>query len=79
MPYFEQSGSGSIVIISSTNALETFGVPQAYNAMKAALVTYAKQLSQHVGKRGVRVNCSSQSWVWRQIRPYAGKVMPSRR
>jgi 3-oxoacyl-[acyl-carrier protein] reductase len=56
MPHLEKSGSGSIVIIASTNALETFGVPQAFNAMKAALVTYAKQLSQHVGRRGVRVN-----------------------
>lgn len=56
MPHLEKSGSGSIVIISSTNALETFGVPQAFNAMKAALITYAKQLSQHVGKKGVRVN-----------------------
>jgi NAD(P)-dependent dehydrogenase (short-subunit alcohol dehydrogenase family) len=27
-----------------------------YNAMKAALITYAKQLSQFVGKSGVRVN-----------------------
>jgi len=27
MPHLEKSGSGSIVIISSTNALETFGVP----------------------------------------------------
>ncbi|TLY60698.1 MAG: SDR family oxidoreductase [Gammaproteobacteria bacterium] len=64
MPYLEKSGSGSIVIISSTNALETFGVPQAYNAMKAALVTYAKQLSQHVGKRGVRVNSVSPGPVY---------------
>ncbi len=56
MPSLEKSGHGSIVIISSTNALETFYVPMAYNAMKAALITYAKQLSQFVGKRNVRVN-----------------------
>ena len=56
MPHLEKSGHGSIVIISSTNALETFYVPMAYNAMKAALITYAKQLSQFVGKRNVRVN-----------------------
>ena len=31
----------------------------AYNAMKAALITYSKQLSQHVGKKGVRVNAVS--------------------
>jgi 3-oxoacyl-[acyl-carrier protein] reductase len=64
MPHLEKSGSGSIVIISSTNALETFGVPQAYNAMKAALITYSKQLSQHVGKKGVRVNCVSPGPVY---------------
>ena len=64
MPHLEKSGSGSIVIISSTNALETFGVPQAFNAMKAALVTYAKQLSQHVAKRGVRVNSVSPGPIY---------------
>ena len=64
MPHLEKSGSGSIVIISSTNALETFGVPQAFNAMKAALVTYSKQLSQHVGKRGVRVNSISPGPIY---------------
>lgn len=56
MPHLEKSGHGSIVIISSTNALETFYVPMAYNAMKAALITYSKQLSQFVGRKHVRVN-----------------------
>jgi 3-oxoacyl-[acyl-carrier protein] reductase len=56
LPRLEASGQGSIVIISSTNALETFYVPMAYNAMKAALVTYSKQLSQFVGRKNVRVN-----------------------
>ena len=56
LPRLEASGQGSVVVISSTNALETFYVPMAYNAMKAALVTYAKQLSQFVGKKNIRVN-----------------------
>lgn len=56
MPHLEKSGDGSIVVISSTNALETFYVPMAYNAMKAALITYAKQLSQFVGRKNIRVN-----------------------
>ncbi len=56
MPHLEKSGHGSVVIISSTNALETFYVPMAYNAMKAALITYSKQLSQFVGRKNVRVN-----------------------
>ena len=56
LPHLEKSGDGSVVVISSTNALETFYVPMAYNAMKAALITYAKQLSQFVGKKNIRVN-----------------------
>ena len=92
MPHLEKSGSGSIVIISSTNALETFGVPQGFNAMKAALVTYSKQLSQHVGKRGVRVNSISpgpiyfEGGAWELIKgtmaklfDYALKQIPSGR
>ncbi len=64
MPHLEKSGSGSIVIIATTNALETFGVPQAFNAMKAALITYSKQLSQHVGRKGVRVNSVSPGPIY---------------
>ncbi len=64
MPHLEKSGSGSIVIIASTNALETFGVPQAFNAMKAALITYSKQLAQHVGKKGIRINSVSPGPIY---------------
>jgi NAD(P)-dependent dehydrogenase (short-subunit alcohol dehydrogenase family) len=56
MEHLKKSGDGSIVIISSTNAIETFGGPMAYNAMKAGLITYSKQLSQFVGRHNVRVN-----------------------
>jgi NAD(P)-dependent dehydrogenase (short-subunit alcohol dehydrogenase family) len=56
MAHLKKSGQGSVVIISSTNAIETFAAPMAYNAMKAALITYSKQLSQFVGKDNVRVN-----------------------
>jgi NAD(P)-dependent dehydrogenase (short-subunit alcohol dehydrogenase family) len=52
----EKSGSGSVVIMSSTAASETFIVPQAYNALKAALLTYSKQLSQAWGPKRIRVN-----------------------
>lgn len=53
------SGRGSVVIISSTAGLETFIVPQPYNAMKAAQLTYAKQLGQAWGPKRIRVNCVS--------------------
>jgi 3-oxoacyl-[acyl-carrier protein] reductase len=64
MPHLEKSGSGSIVIIGSTNAVETFAAPMAYNAIKAGLITYAKQLSQFVGKKSVRVNTVSPGPIY---------------
>jgi len=55
-PALEASGAGSVVFLSSTAAIETFLVPQAFNALKAALITYAKQLSQAWGPKNIRVN-----------------------
>lgn len=53
------SGKGSIVITASTAGLETFILPQGYNALKGALIVYAGQLSQALGPRGIRVNTVS--------------------
>jgi 3-oxoacyl-[acyl-carrier protein] reductase len=64
MPHLEKSGTGSIVIIGSTNAVETFAAPMAYNAIKAGLITYSKQLSQFVGKKSVRVNAVSPGPIY---------------
>ena len=64
MPHLEKSGQGSVVIISSTNALETFYAPMAYNAMKAALITYASQLSQAYASKGIRVNTVSPGAIY---------------
>lgn len=58
VPHLEQRG-GSLVFIGTTAAVETFVRPQAYNAMKAAVLTYAKQVSQVVGAKGIRVNVVS--------------------
>ncbi len=74
LPALKQSGAGSIVLIASTGALETFFVPMAYNALKASLITYGKQLSQTVFAEGVRVNVVSPGPIaieggsWEQIR-----------
>ncbi|HZV08534.1 MAG TPA: SDR family oxidoreductase, partial [Novosphingobium sp.] len=53
------SGTGSIVLMGSTAGLETFIVPQGYNALKGALIVYAGQLSQALGGKGIRVNTVS--------------------
>jgi len=64
MPFLAQSESASIVFIGSTAALEFLGVPQAYNAMKAALIAHASDLSQALAPQGVRVNVVSPGPVY---------------
>jgi len=59
VPQMAASGGGSMVFISSVAAVETFVGPTAYNALKAALLTYGKQLSQSVAAQNIRVNCVS--------------------
>ncbi len=83
MDALKASGSGSIVVISSTNAREFFAGPMAYNAMKAALVNYAKQLAIFVGKENVRVNSISpgpvyfEGGAWEMIKGAAPKMYDS--
>lgn len=55
-PHLERSEAGSIIFMASTAAVETFFAPNAFNALKAALMTYAKQQSQALGPKGIRVN-----------------------
>jgi 3-oxoacyl-[acyl-carrier protein] reductase len=59
LPYLEKSDNASIVMISSTAALEKFMSAGAYNAIKAALLNYAGALSQDLGSKGIRVNAIS--------------------
>jgi 3-oxoacyl-[acyl-carrier protein] reductase len=59
LPFLEKSSAGSIVAVSSTAALEDFFGPQAYNAMKAAVINYASALSQQLAPKGIRVNTVS--------------------
>jgi len=58
-PHLAASGAGSVILMSSTAAVETFVYPQAFNAIKAAMITYAKQLSQLWGPKNIRVNTVS--------------------
>ncbi len=48
-------GSGSVVFISSVNALLHFGNP-AYAAAKAGINAYARGIAVEYGRRGVRAN-----------------------
>lgn len=64
MPFLGQSDAASIVFISSTAALEFLGVPQPYNAMKAALIAHAGDLSQALARQGIRVNVVSPGPIY---------------
>lgn len=64
LPFLEKSAAGSVVAISSTAALEDFFGPQAYNAMKAAVINYASALSQQLAPKGIRVNTVSPGPVF---------------
>ncbi|MBH49880.1 MAG: hypothetical protein CMG69_03910 [Candidatus Marinimicrobia bacterium] len=46
----------SITFIGSICGVETLGCPVAYASAKSALVSYAKNISLSLGKRGIRVN-----------------------
>lgn len=59
LPKMTEQASGSIVFIATTSAGEAMGGPQAYNAMKASLITWGKQLALAHGKDGIRVNVVS--------------------
>jgi 3-oxoacyl-[acyl-carrier protein] reductase len=53
------SHKGAILFTASVAAVEQMIGPFPYNAVKAALLNYAKNLSASLGPRGVRVNCVS--------------------
>jgi NAD(P)-dependent dehydrogenase (short-subunit alcohol dehydrogenase family) len=64
LPFLTQSEAGAVVFISSTAALEYLGVPQPYNAMKAALIAHASDLAQALAPRGIRVNTVSPGPIY---------------
>ncbi len=64
LPFLERSKAGSIVAISTTAALEEFLGPQAYNAMKAAVINHAHAMSQALAPKGIRVNTVSPGPIY---------------
>jgi 3-oxoacyl-[acyl-carrier protein] reductase len=64
VPHLASSDAASVVIISSTAALEYLGAPQSYNAMKAALLVHSSDLSQSLAPKGIRVNSVSPGPIY---------------
>ena len=80
LPFLEKSKAGSIVAISTTAALEEFLGPQAYNAMKAAVINYAHAMSQALASKGVRVNTVSpgpiyiEGGAWNMVKDHMAPI-----
>lgn len=64
LPFLERSETGSIVMMSSTAGVETFRGPTPYNVVKAGVINYAKNLSQVLAPKGIRVNTVSPGPVY---------------
>ncbi len=62
-PQMRRRGTGSIVNISSINALLGPADLSAYTAAKAAILGLTKSLAREWGAEGVRVNALSPGWV----------------
>ncbi len=50
-------GGGSIVNISSVNALMGFGNEHVYSGVKAGIIGMSRSLAGEVGQFGIRINC----------------------
>lgn len=65
LPFLKESDDASVIFICTTAALEHFPVsPAGFMALKAALVTQAKTLSQIYGRKGIRVNAMSPGTIY---------------
>jgi len=73
LPYLEKSKAASIVIVSSVSGVEVDFAAGSYGAFKAALIHYAKGLSNQLVAKGIRVNAVSpgntyfEGGIWQNI------------
>jgi 3-oxoacyl-[acyl-carrier protein] reductase len=57
VPFLEQSGSGSIINISSISGLRASARTAPYGAVKAAVIEYTLTEAAALARKGIRVNC----------------------
>jgi 3-oxoacyl-[acyl-carrier protein] reductase len=73
LPYLEKSKAASVTIISSVSGFEVDFAAGSYGAFKAALIHYAKGLSNQLIAKGIRVNSVSpgntyfEGGIWQNI------------
>ncbi|HKU97267.1 MAG TPA: SDR family oxidoreductase [Vineibacter sp.] len=73
LPHLEKSKAASIAIVSSVSGFEVDFAAGSYGATKAALIHYAKGLSQQLAPKNIRVNAVSpgntyfDGGIWQNI------------
>jgi NAD(P)-dependent dehydrogenase (short-subunit alcohol dehydrogenase family) len=73
LPFLEKSSAASVTIISSVSGFEVDFAAGSYGAFKAALIHYAKGLSNQLIAKGIRVNSVSpgntyfDGGIWQNI------------
>jgi NAD(P)-dependent dehydrogenase (short-subunit alcohol dehydrogenase family) len=73
LPWLEKSKAASVTIISSVSGFEVDFAAGSYGAFKAALIHYAKGLSNQLIAKGIRVNSVSpgntyfEGGIWQNI------------
>lgn len=82
----QQGIGGSVIFVTSKNAMVASSGAAAYNAAKAAEMHLARSLAQELGKDGIRVNCVAPDAVlagsliwsgsWREERATAYGIEP---
>jgi 3-oxoacyl-[acyl-carrier protein] reductase len=64
LPVVERSDAGAVVMIITSGAVQVFGPPTPYPAVKAANLAYMKYLSAQYAPRGVRINAVSPGSIY---------------
>lgn len=63
IPPMRKAGWGRVVFVTSENVAQPYPEEAVYNAAKAALLSFAKSMSQVYAQQGVLVNCVAPAFI----------------
>jgi meso-butanediol dehydrogenase/(S,S)-butanediol dehydrogenase/diacetyl reductase len=63
LPVMLERGGGSVVLVSSTNAIASAPLSAAYDASKAGLNALARAIAVDYGPQGIRANALCPGWI----------------
>mgnify|MGYP001413298402 CR=1 FL=1 len=74
----KRNASTSITFVGSICGMESLGCPIAYASAKSALISYSKNISKSLGKKGIRVNVVSPGNILFKGSTWEKKLMDDR-